>query len=151
MKLLENPTVKTSLIVGAATLAAAAFFVGPEDSQGILANTASSSPSEDAEMVPNGPKGSASADGSRKLVGTPTNETDTSEIVEWGDEAFIDNTEGFDPTPSDDDDGGFNPSPVEDDGGSASDPESISGSASDLPMLGDDASAPVAGGLVPIG
>lgn len=146
MKILENPTVRTTLIVGVATLGVAAIFVGPEDSKGILATTAENSASEGADKAPGK---TSKADGSRKLVGTPADETDNTEIVEWGDEAFIDDTEGFDPTPSDDD-GGFNPSPIDNDN-SAPNPESNAGSASSLPELGADAGQPVAGAPVPIG
>lgn len=147
MKILENPTVRTTLIVGVATLGVAAIFVGPEDSKGILATTAENSASDGADSALGG---TAKADSSPKLVGTPAEETDNTEIVEWGDEAFIDDTEGFDPTPSDDD-GGFNPTPMDDDSGSEPNPESNAGSASSLPELGADAGQPVAGAPVPIG
>jgi hypothetical protein len=140
---------KSVLLFSVLILGAAAFFVGSEESEGVLSSTASSN--SDAGLAPKGPVGPSNGplagQPARELAGQPSDEFDESEVVEWSDEAFIDNAEGLDPTPADDD--GFNPGPIDDSGGVDADSNSVTPDG--LPELPSDAAEPMAGAPVPIG
>ena len=137
MNMMANPTVKSALMLGAATLGAVAIFVGPEESGGILAETAGSS-SQDAELGP--PSLQSNAEPSQMQLPAQPEEPEP-QAVEWGDEDLIDNTAGFDPTPTDESE--FSAGPT-DDTIDDTDPELEIGEGVDQPMI-----APTIGGRVP--
>lgn len=123
MDLMKNPTVKTALIVGALTLGAAALFVGTEDSEGVLGQAAEKPSAETvdlgaAEAGPGGP----GLSGNSEQAQSSDNDFDESQVTEFEDEDFIDNTEGFDPNPVGDDTDFSS-----DDGGSGAFEDGVSG------------------------
>lgn len=130
-----NSTLKGVLAFGALTIGAAMFFVGSEDSEGVLSETANSS-DEDAGNARSDQKAGPRAE---KLEGQkpPVKQAD---VVEWGDEALLDNTNGIDPTPESTDP--FSARPT--------DSTINEGDLGDNPYEASESDIPEVGGRVPI-
>ncbi len=127
----SNSTLKGVLAFGALTIGAVMFFVGSAEDEGVL--------SEAAGTYTSDTDGNQPASSGNKAAPKPGIQ-DHANVVEWDDEALVDNTNGTDPSPESTDP--FSDRPTDDTINDADvDPGYIDA---------DDAGPPEVGGLVPI-
>lgn len=91
-------TLRGSVFFGAITIAVAVFFVGAEGEDSALSETfyvGANSDDGAAEAIPEAPEQSAN----KEMVESDTIED---EELDWGEDSLTDDTQGFDPTPIDD-------------------------------------------------